>query len=163
MMEKIIIGRCERVGLPALGIPMIEAKVDTGAKTCCLHAFVIEPFTKNDEIWVRFSMHPHRANTKTILDCEARVIDRRDVTDSGGKSELRYVIETDIVIGNETYTEQINLSDRENLRFRMLLGRNLLRDRFLVDTGLHFYTGYPSSLPEEERKRIKQRKRQAKK
>ena len=79
----ITVGWRECIALPELGLPSINAKIDTGARTSCLHAFYVTPFTKNDEKWVRFGIHPHQDDTETAVDCEAAIIDQRIITDSG--------------------------------------------------------------------------------
>ncbi|MDH5738652.1 MAG: RimK/LysX family protein, partial [Gammaproteobacteria bacterium] len=114
---------------------------DTGAKTCALHAFYIEEFEKQDQKWVRFGVHPVKKDTSCVIDCEAPIKDRREVTDSGGHSELRYVIETHILVGQERILEEITLTNRDNMKYRTLLGRNALKKRFVVDPSRSYLLG----------------------
>ena len=138
---KKLLGWREWVRLETLGLPPIKAKIDTGARTSALHAFKLEPFQREGRQWVRFSIHPRQRNPKLVCTCEAPVKDRRRVTDSGGHRQLRYVIESAITLGNETWTIELTLVSRETMRFKLLLGRAALNDRFLVDPALGYCVG----------------------
>ncbi len=132
--EKTVIGWNEWVHLPQLGLPRIRAKVDTGARTSALHAFSVDPFTKGGAPWVNFRLNPLQNNRKIIIECEAPVIDRRLVTDSGGRSERRLVIATLAQIGDISRTIEITLTNREKMAYRMLLGRQAIsKFGFLVN------------------------------
>jgi hypothetical protein len=133
-----VLGWREWMALPALGIDRIKAKVDTGARTSTLHAFSLEPFTKDGQKRIRFDMHPLQHNTKTVVSCEAEIVDLRWVTDSGGHSEERYVIQTPIAIGGFSWLIEITLTERDTMLFRMLLARNAIRGRFTVDPARSF-------------------------
>jgi hypothetical protein len=133
-----IIGWREWVSLPALGIPKIKAKIDTGARTSALHAFAIEPFTEHGIKKIRFSIHPLQHNTDVVMRCTAEMADKRLVTDSGGHTEERYVIKTPVVIAGQTWPIEITLTERENMLFRMLIGRKALRHRFLIQPARSF-------------------------
>ncbi len=139
--DKLTFGWREWVSLPELGLPQIKAKVDTGARTSALHAFELRPFVKNNIQFVEFSIHPIQLNTDTVVICKAKVTDNRVVTDSGGHKEERWVIETPLSIGAYTWPIEITLTARENMRFRMLLGRNAIKSRALVDSSSSYLVG----------------------
>lgn len=128
-----ILGWREWVALPDLGIPHIKAKIDTGARTSCLHAFEVHAFRRKGQRWVRFRVHPSQADSSRFVECESPVKDRRWVTDSGGHRTLRYVIEVGVVIGKNHCTVEFTLTKRDNMKFRMLIGRTAMQGRFLVD------------------------------
>ncbi len=137
------LGWREWVALPGLAIPAIKAKVDTGARTSALHAHGIEYFRRQRREWVRFCMHPLQHNTELTVPCEAEVSDRRVVTDSGGHRERRYVITTVIRLGADEWPIELTLTKRNNMLFRMLLGRTAVAGRFVVDPRRSFLTGRP--------------------
>ena len=143
IIPKRMLGWREWVGLPELAIPAIKAKIDTGARTSALHAFYIEPFTADSGEYVRFGIHLKRKTGQIEKECVARVIDRRSVTDSGGHSEERIVIHTPIMIGTEYWPVEITLTNRNGLKYRMLLGRSALSDRYQVDIGHSYLAGKP--------------------
>jgi hypothetical protein len=149
------IGWREWVSLPELGLTAIKAKVDTGAKTSCLHTIGYEEYEREGEMWISFALHPLQHNTQIVKQCHARLVDRRVITDSGGHKELRPVIKTQLVTGyflqgNNQYTHyqeiEMTLTNRENMLFRMLLGRRALIGRFTVNPALSFAMGRPSEL-----------------
>ncbi|SJZ69726.1 Ribosomal protein S6 modification protein [Vibrio cincinnatiensis] len=145
MNEKIIVGWREILSLPGLGIEKIKAKIDTGARTSCLHAFKMETFHKEEALWVRFWIHPLQNNSDKIAVCEAKVIDERIVRDSGGHEESRYVIESEISLGGQTWPIEITLTNRENMVFRMLLGRTAMHHRIMVDPTQSFLIPFEES------------------
>jgi hypothetical protein len=136
--EKKTIGWREWVRLPELDVGRIKAKIDTGARTSALHAFKITPFTKDGAAYVRFVVHPLQRLRKPEITCVALVIDHRGVTDSGGRVEQRYVIRTALKLGKARWPIELTLTNRDQMGFRMLIGRQALRRRFLVDTGRSF-------------------------
>lgn len=145
--EKQTIGWREWVSLPDLAISNIKAKVDTGAKTSALHAFYVEHFERNGAAWVRFGVHPLQSSQEQVVVCEAPVKDVRRVTDSGGHAEMRPVIETTVFFHGSARTIELTLTDRENMLFRMLLGRSALKRCYLVDSGKSFLLGGTKSRP----------------
>ena len=135
---KKTIGWREWVRLPDLDVGRIKAKIDTGARTSALHAFRITPFTKDGAAYVRFVVHPLQRASKPEVTCVALVIDHRGVTDSGGRVEQRYVIRTTLKLGKSRWPIELTLTNRDQMGFRMLIGRQALRRRYLVDTGRSF-------------------------
>ena len=133
MVDKVQVGWREWVALPDLGISKIKAKIDTGAKTSALHAYYVQPFKKDGQKWVRFGIHPIQDDIDTEVECYAPVADLREVRDSGGNVENRYVIAPTFQVGNKQFTEEITLTTRDTMKFRMLLGRNALNNRCVVD------------------------------
>ncbi|WP_427451910.1 30S ribosomal protein S6--L-glutamate ligase [Litorimonas sp. WD9-15] len=133
-----ILGWEEWVSLPALSLPAIKAKVDTGARTSALHAVAIEPFGTDKNPQVRFIMHPDPADPTIEVVCSAKVKDRRSVTSSNGSTELRYIISANIKVGKKTWPIELSLTNRETMGYRMLLGRSALRDDISVVPTLSF-------------------------
>lgn len=125
-MDQTIIGWREWLALPELQVPAIKAKIDTGARTSALHAFFVEPFTREGRQMVRFGVHPLQKRLDVEIFCEAPVKDFREVSDSGGHREMRYVIETTLLIGDLPRQIEMTLTNRDNMKFRMLLGRTAM-------------------------------------
>ena len=136
-----ILGWREWVAIPALGIPAIKAKVDTGARTSALHAFYIEAFREQGRERVRFGMHPLQNREDIAVDCIADVLDQRLVSDSGGHTEMRYVIKAPIRLGDQEWPAEITLTNRDTMKFRMLLGRSALWGRYIVDPHVSYAAG----------------------
>lgn len=132
------VGWREWVALPQLSIARIKAKVDTGARSSALHTFDLELFHDRGAPMVRFSVHPLQQRTDRVVTCTAAVADQRWVTDSGGHREKRYVICTPVTLGPWTWDIEITLTSRDNMRFRMLLGRTAIARRFAVDPSRSF-------------------------
>lgn len=140
MSEMQTLGWREWVGLPALGIDRIKAKVDTGARTSALHAFELEVRDRS----VVFALHPVQRNDSVIVRCEAPLLEMRTVRDSGGHEEQRCVIATEVRIGDDVRRVEVTLTNRDSMAFRMLLGRTSISGDYVVDPGASFLLGEPS-------------------
>ena len=139
--EKPMLGWREWVSLPALDIGPIKAKIDTGARSSALHAFSIEKYQKGGELWVMFALHPLQTREDIVVECHAPVKDRRMVSDSGGHKQRRYVIETPLLIGQTQIMAEMTLTNRDSMRFRMLLGRTAMNGRFIIDPAASYLQG----------------------
>jgi hypothetical protein len=131
--QKAIIGRLETISLPELAISDIQVRVDTGAKTSSLHVDNIVKFKKNGKIMVKFDLHPDVYNVEEIVSCESPIHDIRRVKSSNGTSEQRYVILTEVQLGDINWSIEITLTDRSDMSYLMLFGREAIGKRFLVD------------------------------
>jgi hypothetical protein len=139
--ERPVIGWREWVGLPQLSIDRIKAKVDTGARSSSLHAFDIQSFEREGRQFVRFRIHPVQRNTKATQVAEAEVIEFRPVKSSTGHITRRPVVLTDVVLMGQCWAIELTLASRDEMGFRMLLGREAVRGRFVVDAGGSYYDG----------------------
>ena len=139
--SKIIVGSEEWCSFPDLGINAIKARVDSGAKTSSIHAFNIHKFRRDGQIWVSFEVHPVQNNRRVVIRCEKPIIDKRVVKSSSGISETRYVINSLIKIGDESCEIELTLANRDSMGYRMLLGREAMSGRMLVDPALSFCLG----------------------
>ncbi|MEE4107719.1 MAG: RimK/LysX family protein [Halieaceae bacterium] len=137
---KSIIGWREWCALPDLELPGVLAKIDTGAKTSSLHAFDIRSSSRGDD-WLSFYVHPVQRRRRPTVQCEARCVDVRAVTSSNGKTEERPVVETIMVLGGRSFSTEITLTNRDEMGFRMLIGRQSLNRRFIVDPSLSYCCG----------------------
>lgn len=137
----MVAGSEEWVSLPDLGLPTIKVRVDSGAKTSALHAVNIFPFQRNGESWVSFDVHPLQFDGKRVVHCEAPVLDRRTIKSSTGTRETRYVIKTMIKIEGTTWEIEVSLANRDSMGYRMLLGREAMKGKMLVDPESSFLFG----------------------
>lgn len=152
MNQKLItVGWREWISLPELGLPNIKVKVDSGARTSCIHAFSVEPFEKDGNQWVRFGIHPHQRETVVEHYCEAEVFDKRFVSDSGGHREERYVIRTDIDLRGQRWPIEVTLTNRDSMLFRMLLGRTAMEQKIIINPGESYLLGKPKKTIKEEK------------
>jgi len=129
----VTIGWREWVALPELAAKHIKVKVDTGARTSALHAFNLKTFTREGAQWVRFEVHPHQHSQANAVQVEMPVVDWRTVKSSNGRSERRPVIRTKAILGEHIWEIELTLTRRDLMSFRMLLGRQALSKRALVD------------------------------
>lgn len=139
--ERLSLGWREWVSLPDLNISSIKCKVDTGARTSALHSFSVQEFSKEGQPWVRFLMHPYQEDESTVVECEAPIHDRRLVSDSGGHKENRIVIKSTILIGSLEKEIEITLTNRDTMKFRMLLGRTAMQNDILVVPDKSYLSG----------------------
>lgn len=140
-MAKPRIGWREWVHLPELGGARVKAKVDTGARTSAIHAWNIAIAKSRGSVVVTFELHPRQRNDETIVPCRVPLIGMRAIRNSGGQIENRYIIETVAELGDHAWRIQLSLTQRDEMGFRMLLGRSALKGRFLVDPGRSFVLG----------------------
>jgi hypothetical protein len=138
---RLTLGWREWVALPDLGVPWIKVKLDTGARTSALHAFDLERFRRAGAERVRFVIHPFQRDTARTIVAEGELIDERVVRNSGGSEELRPVIATHLELLGRRWSIELTLTRRDVMGFRMLLGRQALRGRALVDPGRSFLAG----------------------
>lgn len=142
MADVITLGWRERLALPSLGIPLLKVKLDTGARSSSLHVDTLESFERAGDTWVRFSVSVGGRH-RVAVNCEAPALDRRAVTDTGGRRTLRWFIRTDVMLAGEHFAVDINLTDRRHMLFPMLLGRTALLGRFAVDPALSYTQARP--------------------
>lgn len=143
------IGWREWVSLPDLGVKELKAKVDTGADNSSLHAFDMRRFEEDGKEMVSFALHPHQRKAKPSISCVAEVVGERMVKNPGGRAERRPVIKTRLVLAGEEFEALVNLTTRDEMTFRMLLGRRTVRRNFLVDPGRSYLWERPSRLGSE--------------
>lgn len=149
-----VVGWREWASLPALGVDAIKAKLDTGAKTSALHAWDIEPYEISGRPWVRFRAHPLQHDDMTVVLCAASLSDRRWVTNPGGTRERRYVISTTLKVGAESWPIELTLTNRDEMGFRMLIGREAMRGRLIVDPRASYRAGKPGKNSKSSSRRI---------
>lgn len=142
MTDVITLGWRERLALPALGIDMLKAKLDTGARSSSLHVDTLEAFERDGATWLRFSLTLGRRQRRTV-QCEAPALDRRVVIDTGGHGTERWFVRSDVRIAGERFPIDISLTDRRHMLFPMLLGRSALLGRFAVDPSLSYTQSRP--------------------
>lgn len=153
-----VVGWREWIALPDLGIEAIKPKIDTGARSSSLHAFNVETFDRDGAVWVRFDVHPLQRASEPTVRAEAQVVEFRHIRSSSGHQSLRPVIRTTVALGGRRWQVELTLAARDEMGFRMLLGREALRDRFVVDPGQSYLFG--ASPPRKaSRKKTTKRKR----
>jgi ribosomal protein S6--L-glutamate ligase len=159
VQDPFVLGWEEWLALPELGLPAIKAKVDTGARTSALHASAIAEIGDVDRPRVRFEVHPIPGRSDIVVTCVAPIVDRREVTSSNGEVERRYVIRTPVKVGDRQWPIEITLTNRESMSYRMLLGRQAIREDMFVDPARSFlqpqlgYRAYAASMRHEATRR----------
>lgn len=141
--KKQVIGWREWVALPLIGVKSIKAKLDTGARSSALHAFNLRPFSRDGKYFVRFDVHPLQRNDEIHKTCVAEAVDYRWITNSGGGREKRFVIVTTLRMGTEAWPIEVTLTDRDQMGFRMLIGRTAMEHRLIVDPTVSYRLGRP--------------------
>lgn len=141
LADKVLIGCEEWCSFPALGVPAIKARVDSGAKTSSIHAFNIQSFRRGGMLWVSFEVHPIQNNRKAVVRCERPVLDKRKIKSSTGIAETRYVIQAPLKLGDQTWDIELTLANRDSMGYRMLLGREAMNGRMIVDPSASFCLG----------------------
>ncbi len=144
-----IVGWREWASLPDLGVDWIKAKIDTGARTSAVHAFDTEEFERDGATWIAYSIHPWQRRDDDAVRCESRVLDRRVVRSSSGQAEERPVVRTAITVAGRRVGAELTLSQRDEMGFRMLIGRTTLAQGFLVDVA----TSYSGKRPRQALRR----------
>ena len=140
--DRTLIGWREWVHLPdLLDGGWIKAKVDTGARTSALHAWDVEHFERDGAVWVRFFVHPRQHDDDHVVQAEARLLEDREVRSSNGEVELRPVVLTTLALGEQRYEVELTLTNRDQMGFRMLLGRTAMARHLLVDPGVSYLLG----------------------
>lgn len=136
-----LIGWREWIAFPAFGDFLVKAKVDTGARTTAIHATDIKAIEKDGKQLVVFALFPHQDDHDTFVRCTAPLAEKRVITDSGGHEEERFIIITEIGLGEYRWEVEISLTQRDDMGFRMLLGRTAVRNRFIIDPGKSYLEG----------------------
>lgn len=150
--QKAVLGWREWLSLPDLSPSPVKAKIDTGARTSTLHAFGLSQHQRDGAPWVSFEVHPVQRSRLQATAVSYPVKGFRRVRSSSGHSELRPVIRTPVQIGDHNFDIDVTLTSRDEMGFRMLLGRAAVRRRFLVDAGRSFVQPLPRDAPHPERK-----------
>jgi hypothetical protein len=138
MTKKMILGALEKCDLPELGIFDLQVRVDTGAATSSLHVNNIEEQIRGEEHWITFDIHPDYHDVATVTTCSALVLSQRKVKSSTANLQRRYVIKTPIKLGNALWDIQLTLTDRSAMTYLMLLGREAICGKFIVDPEIEY-------------------------
>ncbi|GAA5105718.1 RimK/LysX family protein [Alloalcanivorax gelatiniphagus] len=141
--ESVVVGWREWVALPQADVPWVKAKIDTGARSSSIHAYDLEAYERDGEEWVRFSIHPWQRSDDDHVELTLPVLDRREVRSSNGQVEQRYAVALDVTLAGRTITTVMTLSNRDEMGFRMLIGREALERGFLVDASRSYVGGKP--------------------
>lgn len=142
MSDRIVIGHVENIDLPELGISQMTARVDTGAQTSSLHVDNLQRAEIETKPAVSFDIHPDFHNVKKTVRCTALLHDVRKIKSSNGMSEQRYVIKTPAILGDHKWDIEITLTDRSDMTYLMLLGRQALGEIFYIDAANGFVASH---------------------
>lgn len=142
--DKPVVGVLELCNLPELSIADLNIRVDTGAATSSLHVDNIEEFKKNGKTWVSFDIHPDIHDVNEIERREVKVQAMRKVKSSTATEERRYFIETPIEMAGMKWDIQITLTDRSEMTYLMLLGREAMKGKFVVDPACEYLLRQPT-------------------
>lgn len=153
------IGWREWVSMPELGIHRIKAKIDTGARSSSLHAFDVKTFFQQDQEFAQFLIHPAQGRDQPEITAVAPILERRMIRSSNGEAESRIVICTTLFLLGQQFPIEITLANRDAMGFRMLIGREALRGRFLVDSNQSFLAGRPAKKNSERSRHAKRLRR----
>lgn len=142
VLELPVAGWREWVSLPSLGVERIKAKIDSGARTSAIHAYNLKTFTDQGTPHVSFEIHPEQRRARPVIDCVAEVLDERMVRSSNGHLQRRHVIEVELNLGGRCWPIELTLARRDQMGFRLLLGREAIRRRYLIDTNRSYLAGF---------------------
>ena len=135
---KQLIGALEYGNLPELGITNLVMRVDTGAATSSIHVDNIEEFERDGERWISFDIHPDIHDVARTVKCESPVLSQKKIKSSTADRQRRYVIKTKLQMGNRSWKIKITLTDRSEMTYLMLLGRQAMQGKFYVDPEYEF-------------------------
>jgi len=136
-----LIGWREWVVFPDFEGALVKAKIDTGARTSAIHAVNVEAIERDGQTYISFIIHPNQKDTENTVECIAPLVERREITDSGGHVEQRFIVSANVQLGGQTWPIELSLTDRDAMGFRMLLGRTAMQNRFLVQPDKSFLHG----------------------
>ena len=156
----LAIGWREWVSMPELGVKRIKAKIDTGARSSSIHAFDVKTFFKEDQEYVQFSIHPAQGRDHPEIAAVAPILERRMIRSSNGEAESRIVVRTTLSLLGQQFPVDLTLANRDAMGFRMLIGREALRGRYLVDSNRSYLAGRPVKKS-QDRLRLASRRRQS--
>lgn len=142
----MVAGWREWVSLPDLDVPWIKAKLDTGARSSSIHATDIDVYDRDSEHWVRFTAHPWQRSDADAVRADLPLVDERVVKSSTGHEEERLVVASTIRLMGIDVPAELTLTNRDSMGFRMLIGREALRGRVLIDAGHSYRSGRPPRM-----------------
>lgn len=133
------------MSLPNISVPWIKAKIDTGARTSALHAYELSEFTRDGAEWVSFTVHPWQQNESDEVRVELPIFDRRTVKSSSGHAEERITVKIPLVLVGREIDAEVTLTNRDEMGFRMLIGREALEHGFVVDPSASYLGDVPEA------------------